>query len=69
MVSKRVMLLGALVVGVSYFLAIQRVSPSEPETHLASPDAPSTSVNAAHAGQPDARVDRELAQLAPALAE
>jgi hypothetical protein len=71
MISKRVMLVGAVVVGVSYFLAIQRVSPSEPETHIAGQGEPSTSVNAAqelpHAAQTDVRVDREIQRLNQSL--
>ena len=73
MISKRVMLVGAAVVGVSYILAMQRVNPSEPETQPTDPGEPVTSLNAAQqlprAARPDAQTERELTQLAQTVAK
>lgn len=70
MISKRVMLAGALVVGISYALAIERVSVSKSDAHLTTSGEPHTSVSSAQAlpYAQDQRVERELAELANGVA-
>lgn len=73
MVSKRVMLVGGLVVGVSYILAIERMSWPAANTHATGEGEHATSASSAQQAPAatrgpgetsDARVERELAELA-----